>query len=111
MYEYNKDIAVQTFGYDYEEFGVFDGHYITRAEYDDGAAVIDGEPVSTLGKAELRKRFLTPYNFVIAPSDSPINNMKFDTVLQKTLDSMLKGEATINDLYREISRLPKPDRH
>ena len=36
---------------------------MTRAEYDDGATVIDGKVVDLNGKAKLRIRYITPYNF------------------------------------------------
>lgn len=94
-------------GYASEEFGLFKGHFISREEYDDGAAVIDGDVESLEGNAELRVRYLTPYNFIIAPVGSCINNQYFDGVRQKILDAMLSGTTGIEMLADLVRKLPK----
>ncbi len=50
-------IALQ--GYACEEFALFRGRAITRAEYDDGAAVIDGNVFDLNGEALLQRKI--PY--------------------------------------------------
>lgn len=92
-----------------EEFGLYNGHYITRAEYDDGAAVIDGEPVDARDSAELRVRYITPSNFVLAAQGSPIDNTAFDRRRQELLNGILRGQNTVDDLAAAIFELPKRD--
>lgn len=96
------------FGYHWEEYGLVDGvHMVTRAAYDDGAAKIDGEIQEISGRSELRCRYVTPYNFVIAAHDSPINNPQFDRVLENFLNRILSGEATVEELADAAKKLPK----
>jgi len=95
-------------GYYWEEYGIVDGvHFVSRAEVDDGAAVIEGHLEDIRGRTEVRTRYVTPYNLVIAAHGSPINNPKFDRRLVEILDSMLKGEDRLHELFDEVLRLPK----
>jgi len=96
------------FGYYWEEYGLVDGiHLINRAKYDDGAAEIDGNLEDVRGRCEIRCRYVTPYNFVIASNGSPINNPEFDKTLKDILNAMLKKEASLDELANEVLRLPK----
>jgi hypothetical protein len=94
-------------GYAGEEFALFRGRAITRAEYDDGAAVIDGNVVDLNGEAILRERFLTPYNLIIAAHESPINNDGFDQPLETLLNQILRSEATLEELTKAVLKLPR----
>lgn len=97
-----------TFGYANEEYGLVDDKLpVTRAEYDDGAAIIEGHPVDILGRAKLRCRYITPYNFVIAPFESPINNKRFDVQFKAFLDDLLLERDVFDQMSEVISRLPK----
>ena len=108
LYDYSYiDEAVKRSGYADEEFAVYKNRFITQAEYDDGAAIIDGLPVDLNGEAELRVRYLTPYNFVIAPNNSPINNVGFDRHLEKILNEMLQEKCEIGKLVDAVMKLPK----
>jgi hypothetical protein len=101
--------TIETCGYDYEEYALVDGqHVVTRGEYDDGAAMIDGDLQDIHHRAELRVRHLTPYNFLIAANGSPINNPMFDQTLADRLDSILKTGDGLKDLAAEIWKLPRP---
>lgn len=102
---------VDYWGYAREEFAVFHGTPITRAEYDDNAAVIEGKVVDLNGEAELVVKYLTPYNLIIAPFDSPINNNRFDRVRLDILNGILKGECTVEDLAAAVLKLPKRERY
>lgn len=103
--------SVKVFGYCSQEYGLVGSDTaVTRAEYDDGAALINGKLVDIRGKAKLRVRYLSPYNFVIAAHGSPINNGKFDGRLKELLNSMLRGEDVMEDLSRDVLSLPKHDR-
>lgn len=98
-------------GYAKEEFSLFHERPVTRAEYDDGAAVIDGRVVRLNGEAQLRERFLTPYNFLIAAHESPINNDRFDEPCNEMLNRILRGEATIEELSTAILKLPRREHY
>lgn len=96
------------FGYYWEEYGLVDGIYkITNAELDDGAAKIEGQLQDTVGRAESRSRYVTPYNFVVAAHDSAISNPAFDRELERILNGMLRGVATLDDLEAAARTLPK----
>ncbi|QKJ68169.1 toll/interleukin-1 receptor domain-containing protein [Deefgea piscis] len=101
------DAQIENWGYAYEEYADFNGVLIRREEYDDGAAVIDGKVVNLNGEAKLIEKFLTPYNFIIAPNDSPINNHIFDSRRVEVLNAILKQEMTVEDLAKEVLTLPK----
>lgn len=91
----------------YEEYGLWEGRPITRAEYDDGAAVIDGTPTRLTG-ADLRSRFLTPHNFMLCGREHVANQVRFDLILQSIFDDILMGTRTIDDLIDIIQKLPQP---
>lgn len=104
------DIArqVEAFGYASEEYGLVDGKLpVTRPEYDDGAAIIEGKPVDIKGRVKLRDRHITPYNFLIAPVMSPINNNKFDNELRDFLNKLIQGQDVFEQMCDKILRLPK----
>ena len=107
LYPVRTGEAVEAFGYDCEEFGLVDGTLpVTRADYDDGATLVDGKPVSIEGRDELRIRYITPYNFLVAPSRSPVDNNDFDEPLGRFLNAMLRGEDVFDELCETIERLP-----
>jgi hypothetical protein len=96
------------FGYASEEYGLVDESLpVTRAEYDDAAAIIEGKPVDIGGRVKLRARYLSPYNFLIAPHTSPINNNEFDYQLEGYLNGLVRGEDKFDEMVSEIRRLPK----
>lgn len=114
LYDNNREHVEECaspMGYLSEEYGLFeDGHFVSRAEYDDGAAIINGDLVDIRGKVELRARFISPYNFLIAGNASPINNNDFDFRCEELLDGILAGSATFEQLAEEIRRLPRRPR-
>lgn len=101
---------VEHWGYAREEFGLFRGQPVSRAEYDDGSTIIDGEVVNMNGESQLRVRYVTPYNLLIAPLDSPINNNRFDRQRNEMLNAVLKGEASLEQLVGAVLQLPKRSR-
>lgn len=103
--------ALEQNGFDYEEYGLVDNvKPVKRSEYDDGAAVIDGRLVDLRGRSQLRVRYTTPYNFVIAANGSPINNNRFDELLVENLNEALVGgeqeEAVVERLRGLVQKLP-----
>ena len=95
-------------GYCDEEYAVFNGHPISRKEYDNGVAEIDGEHVDVSGKAELRIRHLTSYNIVVCAKFSSINSSAFDRLSGPVMDGILKGTSSVEELHSIITSLPKP---
>lgn len=108
LYEFkDNDNILHEIGYRSEEYAKFRDIKISRNEYDDGAAIIDGKPVEIGGEAELRVRYLSPYNFIIAPQGTPINNYKFDFKRRELLKGIIFGHQTVEQLVEEVLRLPK----
>lgn len=101
---------IEHWGYAREEFGLFRGRPVSRAEYDDGSTIIDGEVVDLNRESQLRVRYVTPYNLLIAPLDSPINNNRFDRQRDEILTAVLKGEASLETLVGAVLQLPKRSR-
>lgn len=90
----------------WEEYGLVDGkHLITRAEADDGSAMIDGRLQSVSGRLEIRGRHVTPYNFIVAAGGAPLMSTKYDRQLQTHLNAMLKGQDKLSDIAAESMRL------
>ena len=69
--------------------------------------MINGQLTDFDGEAELRVRYLTPYNLVIAANQSPINNIKFDRKLRQLMNGILREKCSIEELVEEIRVLPK----
>lgn len=106
------DAGLRQDGYGYEEYGLYRGETpVSRAQYDDGAMMVDGRLVDIYPETELRIRYTTPYNFVIAANGSPINNTKFDQSLEKILNLALDqgGEARLEELKQLVEALPLRD--
>ncbi|MCA1363417.1 nucleotidyltransferase domain-containing protein [Bradyrhizobium sp. IC3069] len=96
------------FGYYWEEYGLVDGkHVINRSQYDDGVAEIGGKIEDVRGRTQLRVRYVTAYNFIIAASHSSINNGDFDKYLEEVMSRMLHGEDLLQELGKAVLRLPK----
>ncbi|MDA8328728.1 MAG: toll/interleukin-1 receptor domain-containing protein [Betaproteobacteria bacterium] len=111
LYDHSSiDKEIAYWGYAREEFAVLNGRPIRRAEYDDGAAVIDGQVVSLNGEAELRVRYVTPYNLILAPHCSPINNNQFDQIRVKLLNEILQGTSNLDSLVDIVLKLRKLER-
>lgn len=102
-----EDIAehIRRYGEYHEEYAVYNGKNVTRAEYDDGAAVIDGKVVDMGNEAKLRIRYLTPYNFIICAQFNPINETKNDSIMKMFMDGILQGTYSINDIVKFVDGL------
>ena len=97
-------------GYCCEEYGEFDGKKVSRQEYDDGAAIVDGKLIDLPVNTNLRTRYLTPYNFIIGPNGSVANKIMNDAEIEQILDDMLRGDRNLDDLIRAMDKLPWQDR-
>jgi hypothetical protein len=101
--------AKRRHGYVSEEYGLYNGsHKIKRSEYDDGGTMINVRLVDITGSSELRTRFLTPYNFIIAAQASPINNVRYDQRLVMHLNFALNVSSSkaLADIEHDLSFLP-----
>lgn len=110
VYNYKNghvDEQVEQNGFCHEEYGLFDSKVISKEEFDDGAALIEGKIVETIGQASLRCRYLSKYNFIVASKLSPINSKNEDGTTQCLLDGILKGLRSLDDLLGFIEDLPR----
>ena len=98
---------INNHGYAYENYALFQGRPIRIEEWEDGATIIEGKIVDLGNEAEVRTRYLTPYNLIIAPQGSPVNSSKFDSRREEIFNAILKNEVTVEDLTREILELPR----
>jgi hypothetical protein len=98
---------VERFGYSSEEYAIWRDKILTREEYDDGSVDVDGDVIEHQG-AQLRMRYLSPYNFVIAAQFSPLNcDHQADLRLKKLLDGILRGTSSFDELKEAICLLPR----
>ena len=104
--EEDRSASLDQFGYINEEYGLFEGTPITRECYDDGHAEIGGKVVDT-GTADLRIRYLTKYNFLIASKFSPINSAAFDRASRPVLNAALADKSAAEALLNAVSRMLK----
>lgn len=107
-----KEIAKDR-GYFAEEYAVFKPLWykperkISRTEYDDGSTIINGKRIHLNESANLRIRYLTPYNFIIAAKNSPYNCSKFDATSEKFFKGMLDGHVSNETFNDYMMRFPK----
>lgn len=107
--------VIQELGFCDEEYAIVKEGLIektiTRQEYDDGYADINGEIIPVSDKTELRCRFLSTFNFVVCAKFSSINCPRFDLESRPLMEGILNGTHTIQDLHDLITSLPKPQYH
>jgi hypothetical protein len=114
LYNHTKDDIqrhIDSFGYSWEEYGLIKNRLgwttpIRREDYDDGATVIRGE-VRNAMDAELRVRYLSTYNFIIAAKGSPYNSRKFDRASKIYLNGILKGEVEPDAFFEFLKGFEK----
>lgn len=110
LYKNDKELIkewINNYGYYNEEYAEYDGKKITRAEYDDGAAMIDGKVVDLKGKAKLRIRYITPYNFIICAHFNPMNSNEYDDMMEKLLNGILRGQNSVEEIVEFVKKMPK----
>jgi hypothetical protein len=96
-------------GYADEELGYLRERdlYFRRDEFDEGVIYLDGEYVSIRGRAEVRCRYISPYNLFIAPKESKLNNTgALGSVLDEACNALLQGNISISDFLKLLDRLP-----
>lgn len=117
-YSHNDDMVkymLDSQGYYDEEFAVFKPSWylperkITRQEYDDGSAMVNGKPMRLHGRAMLRLRYLTPYNFILAAKFSPFNCHEFDRTSGEYFKGMLNGSISVKQFDEYMMSFEKRD--
>ena len=115
-YKHSKSIIkdfVTDIGYFNEEFALFKPCWylptftISRQEYDDGVAKILGRHIAIKRRANLRIRYLSPYNFIIAAKFSPFNCIDFDRTSKEMFDLLLNNKISIDEFNQYMLKFPK----
>lgn len=104
LYNYTQETIndkINTFGYCSEEYALFGKKPISREHYDDGATIINGNVVQTFG-SQLRKRYLSEYNFLIAAKQSPFNSKEGDNDSYDYMDSILNGKKNADEFLTKL---------
>lgn len=103
-------------GYWAEEYGLY---YmlgiipikVTRQEYDDGHATICGKVCKlNHNHLELRSRYVTPFNFIMAAKGSSFNCQDFERTSEEMLNAMLNRSCSTADFHQYMMSFPKPSR-
>lgn len=100
-------------GYFEEEYADFKPYrfllakHISRSDFDDNATIIFGKHFELGNNAKLRKRFLTPYNFIICADGSPYNCDEFSFTSEPIFRGMLEGTITDNDFHQYMMKFHK----
>lgn len=101
-YEHDPELikdCVATTGYYWEQYAMIGNRPITREEYDDGAAEIDGKVVPLPDDIKSRTRYLTKYNFIMTVNSSPYNSTKFEMQSLNYFNGMLCGSLKHEDFF------------
>ncbi|SFM63703.1 TIR domain-containing protein [Chitinophaga sp. YR627] len=103
----NKSESFLTSGFTREEYAIYKNQIITREEFDDGAAEIEGTVINFTESPELRVRCLSPFNFIISAQTSIYNSQISDSSFKVFLDKDLVEnneyhlESFINNFLNE----------
>lgn len=116
--KYSKEeldnLKQQSPGYAHEEYAIykplpFFGKKVTIEEKDDGSTKIWGLTKKMNHEhVEVRCRYLTDYNFIIAAKGSSFNNRNFDSTSEQYFKGLLDGTFSIEDFDNYMRRFPKP---
>lgn len=93
-------------GYYSESFGIYNDSIITYEECEDGAAFIDGE-YTELTNRQYRTRYLSKYNIILVPKSSPHNTNQGNLLGIQFMNSILRGERTLEEFAEEYDLLPR----
>lgn len=97
---------IEYFGYAWEEYGISGDRIFSRREYDDGATIINGKVIDIRANAEPRVRYLSKYNFILAPHDTPINSLELESILENILNGILNYKNKIEEIVNIIEKAP-----
>ena len=94
-----------------EEYAIWNGIAITREDFDDGSTIIDGIPTK-ITDADLRVRYLTPYNFIISSKRHVViqGRGREYSMIGEELNRLIDKSTTIEDLVDLIKNIPRPEK-
>lgn len=92
-----------------EEAGFFNGKYISRAEFDDGFALIDGEVIQLDGTEKIRIRNLKRSFLILAPNGSTFNNVANDRQVHDIFKLLLSQENISSSILSKFDGLKQPE--
>lgn len=105
----DEDTRKNEDGFLQEEYALYNGQMITKAEAYDGVIYKDKKYVTLNGDVKNRIRYITPYNFIICAKYNPININNY--VIQNKINNMLNGILTnqnsIDEIIEYVKLLPK----
>jgi serine/threonine-protein kinase len=98
---------------DYEEAALVDGkYYVTRAEYDNGRAEIDGRVITLKDhKTELRCRFLNARSYVVATRFHCALQRETQDVVSRLVEAIDAGHPLTEEALRSWIRGTRQNRH
>lgn len=106
-YEENYiESVVEWRGYFNEIYALFNGIPIKHEEYEDNAALINGEIIK-VDNAKPRTRFLTSYNFILCAKTSPFNTKKGEEIGDRLMNEILQKNRRIEEFAQLSELLPR----
>jgi hypothetical protein len=103
-YAADKPTGLYSMVGDEEAYAIFDGHNITREQFDDGAMFQDGRSIR-ISNAEPRCRHLAPGAFMLASSDSALATGRIEGDLAHHLEKIRAGQLSFNEFARMVDRI------
>ncbi|SRR6266702_1460580 len=113
IYDYNlgnTDTSTEVADYNVEEAAYFRGIYVTRGEYDDGYALIEGKVVKLKG-AEIRTRNLKDNFLVLAPKMSIYNlynHATYNKQIKEVYNALLAAGKITPSILTPLEYLKRP---
>ena len=89
------------------EYALFEGIPITKEQYEEGFAEIDGKHIDFDNRAQMRLKRFAPYNFVICAKYHPFHSPAGNRLTQDGLDKLLLGEMSLDEFVQKSSQLRK----
>jgi len=109
--KYNKSLANykerKYDNYVYEMYAIHENQNYTLEEAHDGFAKRNEKTIKIGNNYEERERFLTPFNLLISPYNSPLNesSKRYKWEHQRIMDEIILGEGNIQDYLPEVLKL------
>jgi len=97
----------EAYSSDWEEAGYFRGRYVTRGEFDDGYALLDGKSVDIRGKVKLRSRNLVDDFLLLAPQTSVYLSQSADKKVREVYLSLRQAGKIVRDLLLPLEDIER----
>lgn len=112
LYQFTKDDIqrhISTFGYSWEEYGLLNTLKMRREDFDDGATVVNGKVLDIYG-AEIRSRYLSNYNILLAGHDCPFNSQTFEKYSEEHFNGILQNKIQPDEFFEFLSKFHKKEK-